>query len=298
MQIHCLRTQEDLFETRLLRRVFDPVFVDAENVDSNLGAPLLLYGQWHPQGFRAGLQWLSGLAYRLRYPCIVLPPFESGSLSSVLSLHTQLNVQMVNTNHLTILPEAELLQLGEKQAFKIQTDAAFSGLTGKLCLAAGEPSLAGLLLIQPKNTSTPLLLCGARLLSASGLSDDEDRLFLFERIVTWAWGWQSIPDLSQKTAIVSVQLDDSTWHVVCIVLAGCRLTAPKEIVALGRTLFGCEISHSDLEIALRRLAELGLATFDGDNLQVNLEGVEVYTQQNGLWAYVRSLRKDFERMQP
>lgn len=295
MQINCLRTQEKLFETRLLRRALDPVFVDAEDLTKRLDGPLMLYGQWHPQGFWAGLRWLAGQAYFLPHPCILLPPFESGSLSDVLGLAIQLNVQSVNSNYLSTLPEAEPLKFAEKQILQIQSDFAFSGPAGKPWLVAGEPPLATVILIQPKNTSTPLLLCGARLLSVSGLSHDEDRLSLLERIVSWGWNWQQTPDHAEKKSSTPAQLDDAIWHVICIVLAGSGLTAPKEIVALSRTLFGIEISEVDLQLGMSRLIELGLAVRDDENLKVNLDALESYTQQMGLWAYVRSLRKDFER---
>jgi hypothetical protein len=202
----------------------------------------------------------------------------------------------INTNRISIMPDAEPLQLPGKQTLQIQTDFAFIGQAGKPWLAAGDQSYAALILIQPRNTSTPLLLCGARLLSASGLSDDEDRLTLLESIITWAWSWHPIPDLSKTETNQPPQLDEATWHAVCIVLAGTKTNVPKEIVSLTNSLFGTKISESSLQFALDRLSASGLAQIDGNRLILNLPALEEYTQQLGLWAYVRSLRKDFERM--
>jgi len=296
MRVNCLSSQEGLFETRLLRRVCEPVFIDSENILLGMNGPLILYGQWHPQGIGAGLRWLASLAYSLPHPCIVLPPFDEGPLNTMLGLRTQLKGIAINTNRISIIPDAEPLKLPNQPTLQIQTDFAFTGQAGRPWLVAGDRSAAALTLIQPKNTSTPLLLCGARLLSASGLSDDEDRLTLLESIITWACGWHPIPDLGKKETNQPLQLDEATWHAVCIVLAGTKTNVPKEIVSLINSLFGTEITESSLQLALDRLSVLGLAKINGDKLNVNLSALEEYTQQLGLWAYVRSLRKDFERM--
>jgi hypothetical protein len=295
MHVNCLLSQEGLFETHFLSRVCEPVFIDPQNIHLGLDGPLILYGQWHPQGIGAGLRWLASLVYILPHPCIVLPPFDNGPLNTILGLRTQLKGIAINTNRISIMPDAEPLKLPEKQTLQIQTDFAFIGQAGKPWLDVGDRSHAALILIQPRNTSTPLLLCGARLLSASGLSDDEDRLTLLESIITWACGWHPIPDLGKKETNQPLQLDEATWHAVCIVLAGTKTNVPKEIVSLINSLFGTEISESSLQLALDRLSEFGLAKINGDRLYVNLPSLEEYTQQLGLWAYVRSLRKDFER---
>jgi hypothetical protein len=298
MGINCLSTQEDLFETRLLRRVSQPVFLAVEALPGGLDAPLVLYGNWHSQGFWNGLRWLSGLVFRLPYPCILLPPFETGSLGDVLGLTTALSVQTANTNRLTVLPEADVLNLAGKGNLQVQTDYAFSGPTGKAWLTAVGTPLAAVTFIQPKNTSTPLILCGARLLSTSGLSDNDDRLALLEGIIAWAGNWRASMEQPIEAPAYLPQLDDPIWHVVCIVVAGSRMSTANEIVSLARSLFGIEISSVDMQLAHNRLVENGFAQRKGDDLEFNLPALETYTQQIGLWAYVRALRKDFERIRP
>lgn len=296
MRINCLSTQEELFETRLLRRVSQPVFLAIEAIPSRLDAPLALYGNWHPQGFTHGLRWLSGLAFHLHHPCLLLPPFDVGSVGESLGLMTALNVQNVNTNRLFVLPEAEALNLANKNELQVQTDYAFFGPTGKAWLAAAENKLAVVDLVQPKNTSTPLLLCGARLLSASGLSNNDDRLALLEGILTWAASWSKAADQIIDPPLKSPKLDEATWHVVCILAAGARSSTVNETISLARSLFGVEIGLGDVQLAHDRLVEYGLAQRIDENLLLNLAALETYTQQLGLWAYVRALRKDFERM--
>jgi hypothetical protein len=296
MRINCLSTQEDLFETRLLSRVSQPVFLAIEAIPSGLDAPLVLYGNWHPQGFRKGLDWLSGFVFHLPKPCILLPPFDVGTMGESLGLMTALSVQNVNTDGLLVLPEAEALNLANKNELQVQTDYAFSGPTGKAWLTATENKLAVVDLIQPKNTSTPLLLCGARLLSASGLSNNDDRLALLEGILTWATRWSKAADQIIEPPSQSPKLDEATWHVVCILAAGARTSTVNETISLARSLLGVEISLVDVQIAHERLVEYGLAQRINENLLLNLDALETYTQQIGLWAYVRALRKDFERM--
>ena len=296
MRINCLSTQEELFETRLLRRISQPVFLAIEAIPSGLDAPLVLYGNWHPQGFRKGLDWLSGFVFHLPKPCVLLPPFDIGEISHVLGLTTSISVQIVNTNRLLVLPDVDSLHLDDKNELQVQTDYAFSGPTGNAWLTATENKLAVVDMLQPKNTSTPLLLCGARLLSASGLSNNDDRLALLEGILTWATHWSKAADQIIEPPSRSPKLDEATWHVVCILAAGARTSTVNETISLARSLLGVEISLVDVQIAHERLVEYGLAQRINENLLLNLDALETYTQQIGLWAYVRALRKDFERM--
>ena len=294
MVVNCLSTQEELFETRLLRRVSQSVFLAADKIPDSLDAPLVLYGNWHPQGFLNGLKWLSKWVFNLPHPCILLPPFEICAIGNILGLGTNLNVQGANTNRLSILSEADSLRLAKKEILHVQTDYVFSGPTGKAWLTAGDTGLASVIVIQPKNTSTPLLLCGARLLSASGLSDNEDRLTLLEGILTWAINWQNISEEDVKAPVYLPQLDNSIWHVVCVLLASSRLSKTNEVISLASSLFGIEINSVDIQLAHNRLVEYGLAQWKSESLELNQGALDVYTQQLGLWAYVRELRKDFE----
>jgi hypothetical protein len=295
MQINCLSTQIEFFETRILKRTFDVVFLDLENLPKGQTGPLILFGPWHPLGFITGLRWLSELSHELQHPCIILPPFESGSLSEAFRLSTSLNVQIANTNYLLTLPEAKQAGFSEQRTLKVQTDFTFTGSTGKAWATVGDPLLAALLCVQPKNTATPMLLCGARLLSASGLSDDEDRVDILEGIITWAGNWQQIPITNDVNIIESPLINDETWRVVIIVLTGCKLETLDKVNAFSSSIFGIDINENDIQLVEDRLIQLDLAKRSESSLDINLGDLEKYTQQNGLWAYVRALRKDFER---
>jgi len=297
MRINCLSLQEELFETRMLRRVSKPIFLAAEDLPHGLDAPLVLYGNWHLKGFGNGLHWLSQLVFSLPFPCILLPPFEIGSIGNTLGLATALSVQTANTNQLAILPEATSLHLGMKSDLHVQTDYVFTGPTGKPWLAAGDTGLGAMTLVQPKNTSTPLLLCGTRLLSASGLSDTEDRLALLDGILTWATNWCKSSELVPDAPAYLHQLDDAKWQVVCILAAGAQTSLVNETIAMARSLFGVAATPIDIQLAHDRMVDYGLALRIGEKIKINPDALDTYTQEHGLWAYVRALRKDFERMQ-
>src|SRR4030067_2827513 len=97
-----------------------------------------------------------------------------GNLDPVLGLSTQLVVRAANLNQLATPSEGISFSLG-KMNLRIQTDFVFEGPAGRHLVEAAS-SASAVVLLQPKNTSTPLLFCGSRLLSSSALSDDEDRL--------------------------------------------------------------------------------------------------------------------------
>lgn len=295
MQINCLSTQSDFFETRILKRTFDVVFVELEKLPKGQTGPLILFGPWHPLGFNTGLRWLSELSQDLQHPCIVLPPFESGSISEAFKLSSSLSVQIANTNYLLTLPEAKQAGFSEQRTLKVQTDFTFTGSTGKAWVTVGDPLLAALLCVQSKNTATPILLCGARLLSASGLSNEEDRIDILEGIITWAENWQQLPITNGVNITESHLLSDETWRVVIIVLTGCKLKTVDKVNAFSNSIFGLEINENDIQLIEDRLIQLDLAKYSESSLDINLGNLEKYAQQNGLWAYVRALRKDFER---
>lgn len=289
--VTCLEAQSGLFETRLLRRVADPVFIHPSELPGGLTSPLILYGEWYLEGFWQGLRWLSGFIFGLPHPCILMPPFREGNLDPVLGLSTQLIVQGADLNQLTISPDGRGFGLG-KQDLRIQTDFVFEGPAGKHLVKVASGASA-VVLVQPKNTSTPLLLCGSRLFSPSALSDDEDRLYLTNALLEWATNWQ--PARIEPVGVVKpiVILDERQWNTICTIIAGTGTTDAREIISLAYTILGVELHEVHVQQAMDRLQSLGIAASGEDGLRLNKEALEQYVQIKNLWAYVRALRREF-----
>ncbi len=289
--VTCLEAQSGLFETRLLRRVADPVFIHLSELPGELTSPLILYGEWHPEGFWQGLRWLSAFIFRLPHPCILMPPFREGNLDPVLGLSTQLLVRSANLNQLTISPDGRGFGL-EKQDLRIQTDFVFEGPAGRRLVEAASGASA-VVLLQPKNTSTPVLLSGSRLLSPSALSEDEDRLFLINALLAWSTNWQ--PTKIEPVGAVKSEeiLDESQWNTICTIIAGTGTIDAREIISLAYTILGVDLHEAHIQQAIDRLRSLGIAETDEEGLRLNMEALEQYIQAHDLWAYVRALRKEF-----
>ena len=289
--VTCLEAQSGLFETRLLRRVADPAFINPSGLPGEFISPLVLYGEWHPEGFWQGLRWLSPFVFRLPRPCILMPPFREGNLDPVLGLSTQLIVRSANLNQLAILPDGRVFGL-EKQVLRIQTDFVFEGPAGKHLVKVTSGASA-VVIVQPKNTSTPLLLCGSRLLSPSALSDDEDRIYLINALLGWATNWQPTK-IEPVGAVKSKEiLDESQWNTICTIIAGTGTTDAREIISLAYTILGVDLHEAQIQQATDRLQSLGMADTGEEGLRLNMEALEQYIQAHDLWAYVRTLRKEF-----
>lgn len=287
----CLEAQSGLFETRLLRRVADPAFIHPSELPGGLTSPLILYGEWHPEGFWQGLRWLSAFAFRLPRPSILMPPFREGNLDPILGLSTQLIVRSANLNQLAISPEGTGFGLGEKD-LRIQTDFVFEGPAGRHLVKAASGTSA-VVLLQPKNTSTPLLLCGSRLLSPSALSEDEDRLFLMNALLEWATKWQPAQIEPVEAGKSKEILDESQWNTICTIIAGTGTTDAREIISLAYTILGVDLHEAHVKQAIDRLQSLGMVDTGEEGLMLDMEVLEQYIQAHDLWAYVRGLRKEF-----
>lgn len=289
--VTCLEAQSGLFETRLLRRIADPAFIDPTQLPGELTSPLILYGEWHLEGFWQGIRWLSAFIFRLPHPCILMPPFREGNLDPVLGLSTQLLVRSANLNQLAISPDGRGFGL-EEQDLRIQTDFIFEGPAGKHLVKAASGASA-VVMVQPKNTSTPLLLCGSRLLSPSALSDDEDRLYLINVLLGWATNWQPA-EIEPVGAVISKEiLDESQWNTICTIIAGTGTTDAREIISLAYTILGVDLHEAHVQQAIDRLQSLGIAETGEDSLKLDMEALEQYIQAHDLWAYVRALRREF-----
>jgi hypothetical protein len=252
---------------------------------------LILYGDWHPEGFWQGLRWLSGFVFRMPYPCILMPPFREGNLGPILGLSTQLVVRTENLNQISIT--FDCIEFGlEKREMHVQTDFVFEGPAGKHLLKANSDTSA-VVILQPKNTSTPLLLCGSRLLSPSALSDENDRFYLLNALLEWATNWQ-VGQIEPKEAVKSKDLlDESQWNIICTIIAGTGTTSVREIISLAYTILGISLHEAGVQQAIDKLLTLGMAETTKDGLKLNMVALEQYVRHHDLWAYVRMLRKEF-----
>ena len=100
MKVNCIEKQASLFEMRFLKRMAEPIIMPAKQLKERQSAPLVLFGEWNDGGFSAGLNWLMDIAYDLKFPCIMFPPFIPGSLRKELRLDVNLEVIDYGKNEL------------------------------------------------------------------------------------------------------------------------------------------------------------------------------------------------------
>lgn len=292
MKVVCLTHQESLFETRRLKRMADPVFLSPAHLMEAQGAPLLLFGNWYETGLSEGLRWLSSVAYRLRLPGIVFPPFQEGPLGQILGLQVGLEAKALNRNRLTLKDEMMALASGRHE-LKVQADFGFIGPAGKPLVVDSEEGIATVVALQPKTTLTPLLLCGARIFSASGLSNEEDLQALFAGLVAWANGWQAQPIRLRGAEGKDAELSHETLKSLCVLLAGTRTTNPKELISLADAIWGVDLPCEELEAGLKYLSQNGFITIKDDSVLIHSGPLEQYVRELGLWSHVRILKRDF-----
>jgi hypothetical protein len=294
MKVTCLSSQESLFETRILKRMAEPTFVPPDRLKETLQSPLFLYGSWHETGFWEGLRWLSSIAYSLPFPCIVCPPFEIGQVAEVLGLQVSLSVKAIDTNVL-VSAEDDLTLPPGRSALRVQADFGFVGPAGRPFVITQEDEISVVLIIQPKSTATPLILCGARLFSASGLSDEEDRQALFQALVTWATAQRTPYPSAKPAGRAASDLDPEVLKSLCVLLAGTGVRDAQELIAAANSVLGLALSPGEVDTGLNLLAQNELVKLTDGSISVQIELLEQYVQQMGLWPYVRILRRDFAR---
>ncbi len=260
--------------------------------------PLVLFGDWHEAGFIKGIERLSSIAFKLNFPCIILPPFGKCSLTKMLGLTVKLDIKSLNTNQINANDEEIIFHSGQKK-FQVQSDAGFIGPAGKILLQEQESGIPVMVYIQTVNTATPLILCGARILSSSGLSNDNDRKTLFNGIIAWANARKKTSPVLQKNGIKNdqeVQVSTEKLHLLCVIIAGTGVVMPKEAAGLASSIFGIDLSLEELSEGLGLLSQKKLISIEQNRISVYGELLDRYVQELGLWPHVRILRKEFKRV--
>jgi len=284
-----LERQKTSFETRILKRIHEPEFIAPANVNNEISSPLLLYGDWYEGDLANGLRWLSSIAYKLPYPCIILPPFETGSLESILGLKVGLEVISLNTNKVNL--ESEELFL-ERLALRIQSDYGFRGPAGR-SIVATQTKESVVTVIQPKSNDTPLVLCGLRILSTSGLSDENDRQEFFSALIDWAKGHTKEPQAARDfPSEPDRDFSPEILKSVMLMLAVGKADTQASLTSLANTVLGISICKVDMDASLNKLIELDVIKVKKGVIQTHAEKLDQYLQDAGLWSYVRILRED------
>ena len=289
MLITCLEKQKTSYETKILKRMCQPVFVAPANVRDQQNSPLLLFGEWYSDNLTDGLHWLSKIVYDLSYPCIVFPPFKTGSLDRIFELKVGLEVFSLNTNNISL--EGDELNL-ERDVFRIQVDYGFQGPAGRSIVVSQNKETV-VAIIQPKSNDTPLVLCGLRILSTSGLSDENDRQEFFTALTNWAQGYKKEPRIV-KDSFVDPENDVSPENLksVMLILAVEKSITPADLSSLANSILGINLNDVEIDLSVHRLTELDLATVDQGIIHAQSDKLDDYLHEAGLWSYVRILRAD------
>lgn len=291
MNVTCLSTQESMFETRILKRMGEPIFLHRSSLEKAQESPLILYGKWYEEGFVPGLGWLASIAYKLPYPCLLFPPFERGQVDDSLGLQVGLSIELVNTNSLHVLDEGIFVFLG-KRDLRVQTDYRFVGSAGKALVAAHDNAPV-VLALQPSSNATPIILCGPRIFSTSGLSDEEDRIALFEALINWATAWRTRKVPAQVPVTEATFVDRETLGTLSVLLAGTGATSAGELVLLADSIFGAKLTEKQIESCLEYLSASGLVSLNGPSIAVERDALNDFVRSLGLWSYARILRHEF-----
>ena len=291
MDVTCLIKQEPFFETRLLRRMADIHFIHESELQENLQTPLFLYGSWYPEDFWEGLKWLSSFAYKLPFPCVLFPPFEEGRINTHLKLQIQLRIKSINSNHVIVRTD-EFPISKEQSILNIQTDFGFEGPAGKRFVITPPDEIGAVVLAQPKNTSTPLLLCGCRVFSATGLSNDEDRQILLEGLVNWSSKYKKQDVHDEKITTSQKRLEPEILNSICVIIGGTGSVDRAEIKSYSSSFLGYELSNTEIDLGFLELMNLGYIQEERDIYHIMSEEFDEYLRIKNLWALVRIIRKD------
>lgn len=287
MKVFCLNNQETLYETNILRRMIEPEFTASEAIH-RIKSPLLLYGDWFQGDFGKGLRWLASIAYHLPYPSIVLPPYLEGSIDELLGLAVGLDIVALNTNRVELEKEFPILSQGN---LRIQADYGFFGPAGKALVIADNDIVVTL--IQPTSNATPIILCGLRILSTSGLSDEIDRQEFFLALLDWAQKHQIYPPESEE--ILTDQPPEVSSDILkslMVLLAVEALTDIDRLTFLVKSSLGLELTQDEVNQGVKELSKIGLLKIEDNKIISNLDEIESLVQQSGLWPYLRMLRQD------
>lgn len=291
MIVNCFLSQENLFETRILKRLAEINFLSFDDFIEEQAHPLILFGNWFEDDY-SKFNLLLSYAFDLKFPCILFPPFNVENWDKILNLNVSFETKPVDTNYIHV-QDPELLDLLSKEVLKIQTDYCFVGAAGKTLVSEIENNQSVISSLQNKNTDTPLIICGIRLFSTSGLSDDEDRKKLLKVLIQWTSKRYKYIEVKEKTILKDDNyfLNNSGFKNICVLLVVLENTTLSKLDEMTKSIFGLNIENTELNDSIEFLITRRLLEKVENKLIVKEQLVEL-VQDLGLWSYVRILKKN------
>lgn len=298
MKAFCTTQQETDFETRFVRRLAELVFLPRDELARSATGPVILFGSWWRGDAEESLRWLSSMCWALPFPTILFPPLPPGPLGRCLGNEVSLSVEACDENSLLVVDQ-QLQALVGRPGLTIQTDASMDGPGGRNLVTTAHGGGA-VCIVQPKNTDMPLILCGAGVLNASGLSTTQDRSDLFAGLLSWCGqkvGDPALPLVFARKGPSQAPLQqarEDVLNTVAVLVAAFGETSPVRVVGTAKELLGLELTVEDVEeaLALLPISGRGHEGKTDDGQAARSRELEPFLRQRGLWSHVRILSED------
>jgi len=174
-----------------------------------------------------------------------------------------------------------------KSEYEIWSDGTIASSLSSGIMAVDENKETILLKYQPKNTSGAVFVTTLKLLSYSGMTNEEDRESLLKLLLNWENTQSQVTDSPIEET--ENTFDEGMLHAIAILVFAYNSTDPDKILTAMSRFFTLDSDAATIQLSIERL--VSTLNVSGNDLVSKLED---YIDKAGHYSYAREIKEILE----
>jgi hypothetical protein len=285
MKTIVLDVQKDLFESSVLEQSIPIQFVSLDEALGIEDASCVLLSSKGINDFIITVRKLAHAQYKKGSGLILVNPPVDIDIGNAIDAPVSIFVKKRQASSICKSSGSEFFK--SKGEYEIWSDGIIASSLSTGTMAVDDRQETVILKYQPKNTTGAVFVTTLKLLSYSGMTNEEDRESLLKLLLDWE-NTQSQTIIS-PTEVVEETIDKSVLDAVAILAFAYKTTDPNKIHSVISRFFTLDCNMATIK---KSIDSLTLMMNAPDNEL--LSKIADYIDQSGLYSYAREIKEILE----
>ena len=285
MKTIILDVQKDLFESSVLEQTVTMQFVSLDEAVRVKDASCVLLGSKGIDDFTSTIRKLAHVQYRNGNGLILINPPVNTDIGSAIDAPVSIVVKKRKASSVCKYLGPE--NFNSKSEYEIWSDGTIASSLSSGIMAVDENKETILLKYQPKNTSGAVFVTTLKLLSYSGMTNEEDRESLLKLLLNWENTQSQVTDSPIEET--ENTFDEGMLHAIAILVFAYNSTDPDKILTAMSRFFTLDSDVVTIQLSIERL--VSTLNMSGNDLVSKLED---YIDKTGHYSYAREIKEILE----
>jgi len=285
MKTIILDIQKDLFESSVLEQSAAMQFVSLDEALRIKDSSCVLLSSKGISDFTSTIRKLAHVQYRNGTGLLLVNPPVNTDIGSAIDAPVSIIVKKRKASSVCKYSGSE--NFNSKSEYEIWSDGTIASSLSSGVMAVDDNQDTILLKYQPKNTSGAVFVTTLKLLSYSGMTNEEDRESILRFLLNWKNTQSQLTVSSSEKAENTV--DEDLLHSVAILAFACNSIDPDMILTGMSRFFALNSDVTTIQSSLEYLESALSAS--GNELISKLED---YVDQTGHYSYAREIKEILE----